>query len=69
MTMEDIINSCLCKAANRFPGQLIMYCGATKSWDKCLTIVNNNIMFWYNVNGGTYAEMFSHQHDAITVPK
>jgi hypothetical protein len=68
VTLEHIIKTCLAKTAARWPGELIMYCGACASWDESFTIVNNDLLFWYNIKGGTHAEIFSHQPDAISPP-
>jgi len=47
----------IAKALKRHSGKILKYCGSKTNWEDCFTIINKELIFWYNLeSGATHTE-------------
>ncbi len=54
MKIEEAKKLLKLEAEEAHPGKKITYCGIEKNWDGCFTLVNDKLIFWYNVDKNTH---------------
>ncbi len=59
MKIEEAKPILAARAIERHPGKMLTYCGSKKCWNDCFTIINNKLVFWYNIGEGTFNEVLT----------